>query len=262
MSALPDACGRGAELFARRRQRLDAHEAAQEQQQQQEQLERRQLPPEQQGQLLDHAPLPPPPSNRGAARPFAPPPAAAAAAQWQEAPRAGAWPGGPAHGGAWPTAEATPTARTDTAGGHRTGILDEMATKQRLGASTRPMFTFREKCRVGPNPDLVALVHGLDAAPQGPAQGQAEAQGEAQAEGVTRPRKEAPVPPPKPRVGLPAPCEVPHSVGLVASEGKGAALFARRQTRMERFTMQGTGGASSNDSAEATPPEPPLDENV
>ncbi|XP_078469990.1 synaptopodin-like [Lampetra planeri] len=253
MSALPDACGRGAELFARRRQRIDAHEAAQEQQQQQQQEQQQQLQQEQQQQQLghlhhhlDHAPLQPPPSNRGAARPFAPPPAV----QWEEAPQSGAW----------PAAEATPTVRTDTAGGYRTGILDEMATKQRLGASTKPMFTFREKCRVGPNPDLVALVHGLDAAPRGPAHGQAEVQAEGQAQGVARPKKEAPEPPPKPRAGLHVPCEVPHAVGLVASEGKGAALFARRQTRMERFTSQGTGGASSNDGAEATPPERPLDE--
>ncbi|XP_051869762.1 synaptopodin isoform X2 [Pristis pectinata] len=151
----------------------------------------------------------------------------------------------------------------------KTGILEQSRLRK---AGRRPMFTFHERPRLAPNPELLSLVHGADvqrkAGGGGGGGGGGGDEGLALgAEACTLGQAKAPAPAPAPGPAIsageerPAPewasCLKPPELrpphrpgalqGLAEVRGKGAELFARRQTRMERYTLE----------APAPPPRPP-----
>ncbi|XP_062909113.1 synaptopodin isoform X1 [Mobula hypostoma] len=149
----------------------------------------------------------------------------------------------------------------------RTGILEQSKIRK---AGWKPMFTFHERPRLAPNPELLSLVHGADVQRKVEGGGRGEAGGDeglglgaeacmlAQAKGpapalapAVTAGEERPSPewasclkPPELRPTR-RPVTTPH--GLAEVRGKGAELFARRQTRMERYTLE----------APTPPPRPP-----
>ncbi|XP_072368819.1 synaptopodin [Scyliorhinus torazame] len=139
---------------------------------------------------------------------------------------------------------------------NKTGILEESRMRR---AGRKPMFTFYEKPKVAPNPELLSLVQGIDVKKKS---GQGEALTEedylglgAEAATFTQ-QKTAPPVAPKPvvssQVDRPVPewasclkppeLRAPRRSGatqtLAEVKGKGAELFARRQSRMERYTIE------------------------
>ncbi|XP_074958786.1 synaptopodin [Phalacrocorax aristotelis] len=134
----------------------------------------------------------------------------------------------------------------------KTGILEESAARR---ASKKSMFTFVEKPKLGPNPDLLDLVQSVDSRKKQKEQGEAGAEDEPFALGAEAanfvpssaarggqhlpPADDAPAwssclksptiqPKPKPQ----------PSHNLSEARGKGAELFARRQSRMEKFIIE------------------------
>lgn len=134
----------------------------------------------------------------------------------------------------------------------KTGILEESAARR---AGKKSMFTFLEKPKLGPNPDLLDLVQSVDSRKKQKEQGEPSAEDEPFALGaeaanfvpnnVARggqhlsPGNDAPAwssclksptiqPKPKPQ----------PSHNLSEARGKGAELFARRQSRMEKFIIE------------------------
>ncbi|XP_010136521.1 PREDICTED: LOW QUALITY PROTEIN: synaptopodin, partial [Buceros rhinoceros silvestris] len=134
----------------------------------------------------------------------------------------------------------------------KTGILEESAARR---AGKKSMFTFLEKPKLGPNPDLLDLVQSADSRKKQKEQGAPSAEEEPFALGaeaanfvpnnVARggqhlsPSNDAPAwssclksptiqPKPKPQ----------PSHNLSEARGKGAELFARRQSRMEKFIIE------------------------
>ncbi|XP_009465143.1 PREDICTED: synaptopodin [Nipponia nippon] len=134
----------------------------------------------------------------------------------------------------------------------KTGILEESAARR---ASKKSMFTFVEKPKLGPNPDLLDLVQSADSRKKQKEQGEPSAEDEPFALGAEAanfvpnnaarggqhlpPADDAPAwssclksptiqPKPKPQ----------PSHNLSEARGKGAELFARRQSRMEKFIIE------------------------
>ncbi|XP_071615145.1 synaptopodin isoform X1 [Heliangelus exortis] len=134
----------------------------------------------------------------------------------------------------------------------KTGILEESAARR---AGKKSMFTFVEKPKLGPNPDLLDLVQSADSRKKQKEQGEPSAEDEPFALGAEAanfvpnstsgagqhlgPADDAPVwssclksptiqPKPKPQ----------PSHNLSEARGKGAELFARRQSRMEKFIIE------------------------
>ncbi|XP_009890932.1 PREDICTED: synaptopodin [Charadrius vociferus] len=134
----------------------------------------------------------------------------------------------------------------------KTGILEESAARR---ASKKSMFTFVEKPKLGPNPDLLDLVQSADSRKKQKEQGEPGAEDEPFALGAGAanfvpnstarggqhlpPADDAPAwssclksptiqPKPKPQ----------PSHNLSEARGKGAELFARRQSRMEKFIIE------------------------
>ncbi|XP_010187637.1 PREDICTED: synaptopodin, partial [Mesitornis unicolor] len=136
----------------------------------------------------------------------------------------------------------------------KTGILEESAARR---ASKKSMFTFVEKPKLGPNPDLLDLVQSVDSRKKQKEQGEPSAEDEPFALGAeaanfisnstARSRQHLPTafffdapawssclksptiqPKPKPQ----------PSHNLSEARGKGAELFARRQSRMEKFIIE------------------------
>ncbi|NXA29257.1 SYNPO protein, partial [Ibidorhyncha struthersii] len=134
----------------------------------------------------------------------------------------------------------------------KTGILEESAARR---ASKKSMFTFVEKPKLGPNPDLLDLVQSADSRKKQKEQGEPGAEDEPFALGAEAanfvpnsmarggqhlpPADDAPAwssclksptiqPKPKPQ----------PSHNLSEARGKGAELFARRQSRMEKFIIE------------------------
>ncbi|XP_075020882.1 synaptopodin [Calonectris borealis] len=134
----------------------------------------------------------------------------------------------------------------------KTGILEESATRR---AGKKSMFTFVEKPKLGPNPDLLDLVQSADSRKKQKEQGEPGAEDEPFALGAEAanfvpnsaarsrqhllPADDAPAwssclksptiqPKPKPQ----------PSHNLSEARGKGAELFARRQSRMEKFIIE------------------------
>ncbi|XP_040429448.1 synaptopodin isoform X3 [Cygnus olor] len=134
----------------------------------------------------------------------------------------------------------------------KTGILEESAARR---AHKKSMFTFVEKPKLGPNPDLLDLVQSADIRKKQKEHGEPGAEDEPFALGAEAsnfvpssaarggqhlpPADDAPAwssclksptiqPKPKPQ----------PSHNLTEARGKGAELFARRQSRMEKFIIE------------------------
>lgn len=134
----------------------------------------------------------------------------------------------------------------------KTGILEESAARR---AGKKSMFTFVEKPKLGPNPDLLDLVQSADSRKKQKEQGEPGAEDEPFALGAEAanfvpnsaarggqhlpPADDAPAwssclksptikPKPKPQ----------PTHNLSEARGKGAELFARRQSRMEKFIIE------------------------
>ncbi|XP_035653804.1 synaptopodin 2-like protein [Oncorhynchus keta] len=124
----------------------------------------------------------------------------------------------------------SPISKVPPAPGGRTGILLE--ARRRSGR--RPMFQVPAEKKNSPNPDLLNMVQNLDDRPlyrsysesvMGFESGKEEDQGAEVCRG-----RMPPLVAPKPRVIHEAP-QIPQE------EGKGAQLFARRQSRMDRYVV-------------------------
>ncbi|NXL83164.1 SYNPO protein, partial [Alectura lathami] len=134
----------------------------------------------------------------------------------------------------------------------KTGILEESAARR---GSKKSMFTFVEKPKLGPNPDLLDLVQSADTRKKQKEQGEPGAEDEPFALGAEAANF---VPSSVARGGQPpaaadnapawssclkSPTIQPKpkpqpSHNLSEARGKGAELFARRQSRMEKFIIE------------------------
>ncbi|XP_035256809.1 synaptopodin 2-like protein [Anguilla anguilla] len=122
----------------------------------------------------------------------------------------------------------------EAAAGGRTGILqDALRNRPR-----KALFTRQEEKRSTPNPQLLSMVQSLDEGPRGgggPDRGFESCPEDdsfnlgAEASDFSRGRLPPPVAP-KPRV-------VPAASAIGQGEGRGAELFARRQTRMDLYVV-------------------------
>ncbi|XP_074772393.1 synaptopodin [Athene noctua] len=134
----------------------------------------------------------------------------------------------------------------------KTGILEESAARR---AGKKSMFTFVEKPKLGPNPDLLDLVQSVDSRKKQKEQGEPSAEDEPFALGAeaanfvpnSAPRGGQHLPPandaPAWSSCLKSPTIQPKpkpqpSHNLSEARGKGAELFARRQSRMEKFIIE------------------------
>ncbi|XP_040458773.1 synaptopodin [Falco naumanni] len=134
----------------------------------------------------------------------------------------------------------------------KTGILEESAARR---AGKKSMFTFVEKPKLGPNPDLLDLVQSADSRKKQKDQGEPGAEDEPFALGAeaanfvpnSAARGEQHIPPaddaPAWSSCLKSPTIQPKpkpqpSHNLSEARGKGAELFARRQSRMEKFIIE------------------------
>ncbi|XP_075297739.1 synaptopodin [Opisthocomus hoazin] len=134
----------------------------------------------------------------------------------------------------------------------KTGILEESAARR---AGKKSMFTFVEKPKLGPNPDLLDLVQSVDSRKKQKEQGEPGAEDEPFALGAeaanfvpnSRARGGQHLPPaddaPAWSSCLKSPTIQPKpkpqpSHNLSEARGKGAELFARRQSRMEKFVIE------------------------
>ncbi|XP_078087906.1 synaptopodin [Mustelus asterias] len=157
---------------------------------------------------------------------------------------------------------------------NKTGILEESRMRR---AGRKPMFTFYEKPKVAPNPELLSLVQGIDVKKKN---GQGEALTEedylglgAEAATFTQ-QKTAPPVAPKPTVSSQADPPIPEwasclkppelraprrsgaTQALAEVKGKGAELFARRQSRMERYTIESS--PAKENQPQPRPPSPTM----
>ncbi|XP_061826874.2 synaptopodin 2-like protein [Nerophis lumbriciformis] len=128
--------------------------------------------------------------------------------------------------------------------GGRTGILLEA---RRRGGKPKPMFTVPEVKKNSPNPELLSMVQNLDdrTTQQKYAQPFSEAFYDSVLDGSSSEVAAGRIPPPvapKPQVTHEAP-------QIIQAGGKGAQLFARRQSRMGMYAMD-------------TPPETPYQQDM
>ncbi|XP_029109674.1 synaptopodin 2-like protein isoform X2 [Scleropages formosus] len=127
----------------------------------------------------------------------------------------------------------------------RTGILQEALRR----GSKKPMFSiYEDKKGATPNPELLSLVQDLDEKPKVGLWSSHEEDifnQETEACNFLQGQKPKVPPPvaPKPRV-------IPETPHIPPMEGKGAELFARRQSRMDRYVVDSSGEQS------AEPPSP------
>ncbi|XP_067160883.1 synaptopodin [Apteryx mantelli] len=165
----------------------------------------------------------------------------------------------PAYSALYPAAEQKPLLPQGPACGGgspaplpKTGILEESVARR---ANKKSMFTFVEKPKLGPNPDLLDLVQNADIKKKQKEQGEAGAEEEPFALGAEAanflasntarggqhlsPAEDtpawssclkSPTIQPKP--------QIKPSHNLTEARGKGAELFARRQSRMEKFIIE------------------------
>ncbi|XP_072533145.1 synaptopodin 2-like protein [Salminus brasiliensis] len=120
--------------------------------------------------------------------------------------------------------------REKTAGaGGRTGILQEA----RRRSTYKPMFKVPDNKKNAPNPELLSLVQNLDERPR---YDYSEPVSVSQDDTYSMDNRRGRIPPPvapKPRV-------IPEMSQIPQAEGKGAELFARRQSRMDFFVVDST----------------------
>lgn len=146
----------------------------------------------------------------------------------------------------------------------RTGILDEGIARR---ANRKAMFTFQEKPKLSPNPELLSLVQGADEIRRG--RGQAEppqqeeellalgaeasnflAKDEGGVEEALVPEWASTLRSSRTRNRI----EHKPEQALTDVSGKGAELFAKRQTRMEKYVHENTAGLRSPSPTSSLPP--------
>ncbi|KAI4894266.1 hypothetical protein NFI96_016289 [Prochilodus magdalenae] len=113
--------------------------------------------------------------------------------------------------------------------GGRTGILQEARRRN----AYKPMFKKPDNKKNSPNPELLSLVQNLDETPR---HAYSEPVAVFQDESYSMDNRRGRIPPPvapKPRV-------IPEISQIPQAEGKGAELFARRQSRMDLFVIDST----------------------
>ncbi|XP_056898489.1 synaptopodin isoform X2 [Takifugu flavidus] len=150
-----------------------------------------------------------------------------------------------------PAAQSAAEKRTTTP--IKTGVLEESAAKR---ATKKSMFTFKEKPVVSPNPDLLLLVQGVDerkkhghkSVPEPACEEELLALGaeasnflakeEAKVEDAKAPEWVSCL---KSSRTQPRPEHRPEQT-LINVSGKGAELFAKRQSRMEKYVVENQGG--------------------
>uniref|UniRef100_A0A8C5SL06 Synaptopodin n=1 Tax=Laticauda laticaudata TaxID=8630 RepID=A0A8C5SL06_LATLA len=134
----------------------------------------------------------------------------------------------------------------------KTGILEESAARR---TPKKSMFTFVEKPKVGPNPDLLNLVQTSDIKKKQKGQGGAVPEDESFALGADAsnfltedrslhgPTQSFGDPPPEwssclrsPKI-QPKP-KISSNQSLSEAKGKGAELFAKRQSRMQKYVIE------------------------
>lgn len=125
----------------------------------------------------------------------------------------------------------------------RTGILSDAC---RRGGKPKPMFNVSKVKKNSPNPHLLSMVQNLDERPARYRYGQPsdvynEVAEEVNGNDASKGRMPPPVAP-KPRV-------IHEALQIPQAEGKGAQLFARRQSRMGMYVVD-------------TPPETPYQQEV
>ncbi|XP_072530406.1 synaptopodin [Salminus brasiliensis] len=146
----------------------------------------------------------------------------------------------------------------------RTGILDEGAVRR---ATRKSMFTFQEKPKLAPNPELLSLVQGADEVRRG--RGQAEpqqpeeellalgaeasnflAKDEGGVEEALVPEWASTLKSSRTRSRM----EHKPEQALTDASGRGAELFAKRQTRMEKYVHENKAGQRSPSPTSSLPP--------
>ncbi|XP_017571335.1 synaptopodin 2-like protein isoform X1 [Pygocentrus nattereri] len=113
--------------------------------------------------------------------------------------------------------------------GGRTGILQGA----RHRSAHKPMFKMLDNKKNSPNPELLSMVHNLDSSP---IHSYSEPVAAFQDDSYSMDNRRGRIPPPvapKPRV-------IPEMSQIPQAEGKGAELFARRQSRMDLFVVDST----------------------
>ncbi|XP_036432797.1 extensin isoform X1 [Colossoma macropomum] len=150
----------------------------------------------------------------------------------------------------------------------RTGILDEGVVRR---ANRKSMFTFQEKPKLAPNPELLSLVQGADEMKRGRGQSEPPQQEEellalgaeasnflAKDEGGV---EEAFVPEwastlrsTRTRGRTEHKPEHKPEQALMDASGKGAELFTKRQTRMEKYVHENKAGVRSPSPTSSLPP--------
>ncbi|XP_041122419.1 synaptopodin-like isoform X2 [Polyodon spathula] len=127
----------------------------------------------------------------------------------------------------------------------KTGILEEGKTRR---ASRKSMFTFQEKPKVNPNPELLSLVQGVDEKKKHQQPGEQTHDEELLALGaeasnfLTKANSEDSKAPEWSSClkssGSRVRSEPKPAQGLTNVAGKGAELFAKRQSRMEKYVVE------------------------
>lgn len=144
----------------------------------------------------------------------------------------------------------------------RTGVLDEGRSRR---TNRKPMFTFQEKPKLAPNPELLSLVQGADEKKR--SRGQAETQEEEQlalgaeasnflvkdesgVEEALVPEWASTLKSSRTRARV----EHKPEQALTNASGRGAELFAKRQTRMEKYVHEYAEGLRSPSPTMSLPP--------
>ncbi|XP_006863947.1 PREDICTED: synaptopodin isoform X1 [Chrysochloris asiatica] len=165
----------------------------------------------------------------------------------------------PSYSALYPSSDTKPShLKGQTGPTSKTGILEESMVRR---GSRKSMFTFVEKPKVTPNPDLLDLVQTADEKRRQRDQGEAGVEEEPFALGAEASNfQQEPVPrdrasPAAAEEALPewASClkspriqakpKPKPNQNLSEASGKGAELYARRQSRMEKFVVESSGHA-------------------
>ncbi|XP_066572694.1 synaptopodin [Amia ocellicauda] len=127
----------------------------------------------------------------------------------------------------------------------KTGILDEGKARR---AARKSMFTFQEKPKVAPNPELLSLVQGVDEKKKQKPPGEHTHDEELLALGAEASNFQTKANSEETKVpewstclkssGVRVRAESKPAQGLTNVAGKGAELFAKRQSRMEKYVVE------------------------
>ncbi|XP_045140755.1 synaptopodin isoform X2 [Echinops telfairi] len=179
----------------------------------------------------------------------------------------------PSYSALYPGSDPQPSRpKGQAAPANKTGILEESMIRR---SGRKSMFTFVEKPKVTPNPDLLDLVQTADEKRRQRDQGEAGVEEEPFALGAEASNFQQ-EPAPRDRAS-PAACEAPPewasclkspriqakpkprpNQNLSEASGKGAELYARRQSRMEKYVVESTGHPTTTAAERARCPSPTM----